>query len=129
MLKYKPFTAFLIVTVIGALMFISSFLVSSSIDREFSSKIPLTATVEITDNNAVAVYEYENSTYRSPLEYSTALKNGLKIPVYIDENSPSEIHFKNITSVYVLKFLSFPIMLVGITGTVISGVKYKKSLI
>ncbi len=126
MLKYKPFTVFLIITVIGILMFFSSFIVSSSVEREFASKIPLSATVEITDNKAVAVYEYENNTYRAPLEYSSALKNGLKIPVYIDENAPAEIHIKNLTSVYILKFLSFPILFTGIIGMAVSTVKYKK---
>lgn len=127
MLKYKPFTVFSIIAVIGILMFSSSLIVSSSVDSAFASKIPLSATVEITDNKAAAVYEYENNTYSAPLEYSSALKNGLKIPVYIDENSPSEIHIKNLTSVYILKFLSFPIMFVGIISAVISAVKYKKS--
>lgn len=129
MLKYKPFTIFLIITFIGVLLFSSSLIVSSAVDSTFESKIPISATVEITDNEAYALYEYENNTYRAPLEYSSALKNGFKIPVYIDENAPSEIHIKNLTSVYILKFLSFPIMFIGIIGTVLSAVKYKKTSI
>ena len=125
MLKYTPFTIFLIITFIGVLLFSSSLIVSSAVDSTFESKIPISATVEITDNKPVAIYEYENA----PLEYSSALKNGFKIPVYIDENAPSEIHIKNLTSVYILKFLSFPIMFIGIIGTVLSAVKYKKTSI
>ncbi len=125
MFKYKPFTVFFIISLAAVSVFISSFLISSVIDRNFSSKTAILATVEISDENAFAVYEYENNTYRTPLEYSSALKNGVKMPVYIDKESPSEIHIKNLTSVYIMKFLSLPILFIGIIGMAVTFVKYK----
>lgn len=125
MFKYKPFTVFFIISLAAVSVFISSFLISSVIDRNFSSKTAILATVEISDENAFAVYEYENNTYRTPLEYSSALRNGVKMPVYIDQESPSEIHIKNLTSVYIMKFLSLPILFIGIIGMTVTFVKYK----
>ncbi len=125
MFKYKPFTVFFIISLASVSVFISSFLISSVIDRNFSSKTAILATVEISGENAFAVYEYENNTYRTPLEYSSALRNGTKMPVYIDHESPSEIHIKNLTSVYIMKFLSLPILFIGIIGMTVTFVKYK----
>ena len=125
MFKYKPFTVFFIISLAAISVFISSFLISSVIDRNFSSKTAILATVEISGENAFAVYEYENNTYRTPLEYSSALRNGAKMPVYIDKESPSEIHIKNLTSVYIMKFLSLPILFIGIIGMTVTFVKYK----
>ncbi len=126
MFRYKPFTVFFILTLTALVAFLASFLVSSSIDREFSSKISLLATVETENENAFAVYEYENNTYHTQLTYSSALKNGTKIPIYIDADSPSEIYIKNLTSVYLLRFLSIPVFFICIIGTAVSMAKYKK---
>ncbi len=126
MFKYKPFTVFFILSLAAVLTFLSSFLVSSGIDRKFSSKIPILATVELSEENTFAVYEYEKTTYRTPLTYSSALRNGTKMPIYIDKDSPSEIHIKNLTSVYILRFLSLPIFFICIIATAVSFVKYKK---
>lgn len=125
MFKYKPFTVCLILSLAAVIVFLSSFLVASGIDRKFSSKIPILATVEVSEENAFAVYEYDKNTYRTPLTYSSALKNGTKMPIYIDKDSPSEIHIKNITSVYILRFLSLPILFIGIIGMAVTFVKYK----
>lgn len=125
MLKYKPFIVCLILSLAAVIVFLSSFLVASGIDRKFSSKIPILATVEVSEENAFAVYEYDKNTYRTPLEYSSALRNGAKMPVYIDKESPSEIHIKNLTSVYIMKFLSLPILFIGIIGMAVTFVKYK----
>lgn len=126
MFKYKPFTIFFTITLVSLLMFLSSFLISSSIDRSFSEKENTLASVKLSGENAYAVYKYGEYTYETEIQYSSALKDGIKLPVYFDKDAPEEISLKNLTVVYILRYLSFPLLFTGLIGLCMSFQKYKK---
>ncbi len=125
MIKHKPFKFFLILTVLSILAFLSSFAVSAYIDSKFESKIPILSTVEVTSDGTFAKYIYENEEYSSIIPHSSALKDGMSLPVYIDPSSPETAELKDVSSVLVLKFVSGLVFAVSFTECIVLYVRYK----
>ncbi len=125
MFKHKYFTFFLIIAVLSVLVFLSSFVVSAYIDGKFESKVPVLASVEITNEGTFAKYTYENEKYSSQIPYSSALKSGMSLPVYIDPLFPEAAELKDVSSVLVLKFVSILIFAVSFTECIVLYIRYK----
>ena len=125
MIKYKPFAFFLTITVLSILAFLASFAVSAYIDGKFETKVPVLSTVEITDAGTFAKYTYEKGEYSSQIPHSSALKNGMNLPVYIDPLSPETAELKDVSSVFVLKFVSVVVFAISLTECIVLYVRYK----